>query len=141
MDFCKKIVLLIGIYSLLIDCSREPQYYYDQQTRLYWMHCPAGQEYTGMLCQGNAVTMHWDEGLRYCAGLDSAKGQWRLASRDELQNYYLHFGVLKMDIVNLYWSSSSPANRPDLAWFLVPKLNSTSTNLKELDGLILCVSS
>ena len=85
--------------------------------------------------------MHWDEALRYCADLNYSKREWRLANRDELLNYYVHFGALKMDIVNLYWSGSTQPANPELAWYLVPKLNSLFANLKELDGLVLCVTS
>ncbi|WP_428355684.1 DUF1566 domain-containing protein [Methyloprofundus sp.] len=125
----------------LLACSSEPQAFFDQQTGLYWTHCPAEQVFTDQLCQGNAITMHWDEALRYCAELNNSKRQWRLANRDELLSYYVHFGALKMDMVNLYWTSSTQPDNPELAWYLIPKLNLLVANLKELDGLVLCVTS
>lgn len=125
----------------LFSCSKNPQAYYDQLTRLHWMHCPVGQDYVDNQCQGRAKTMHWDEALRYCTTLDSAGYEWRLPKREELLNYYLHFGALKMNNVNFYWSSSTEPDNPELAWYLIPKLNVLFANLKELDGLVLCVTS
>jgi len=84
--------------------------------------------------------MHWDEALRYCADLNNSKLEWRLARRDELLNYYLHFGALKMNIVNLYWTSTTKPGNHQLAWYLIPKLNLLITNPKQLDGLVLCVT-
>lgn len=136
-----KIIFILIIISKLTACNKEPQAFYDQQTSLYWTHCPAGQVFSLKQCRGTAKTMHWDEALRYCSEIDSAHRQWRLPKRDELLKYYLHFGVLKMDIVNLYWSSSTHPDNPELAWYLIPKLNLLFANLKELDGLVLCVTS
>lgn len=133
----RKLVTLLMIINLAA-CSREPASYYEQQTGLYWMQCPVGQVYYEYQCQGVAKTMHWDEALRYCAGLG---GLWRLASREQLIAYYTSFGALKMNIGNLYWTSSTQSGHPELAWYLIPKLNILVANLKELDGLVLCVTS
>lgn len=136
-----KITLLLIFKLNLSACNSDAQSFFDQQTGLYWTHCPAGQIFSKNQCQGTAKTMHWDEALRYCVALDSAQQKWRLPKRDEMINYYLHFGILKMDIVNFYWSSSTYPNNPELAWYLIPKLNLLFANLKELDGLVLCVTS
>lgn len=125
---------------LLIGCS-EPQFYFDKQTELYWMHCPVGQTYVRNQCQGTATTMHWDKALRYCAASSDADLQWRLASRNELISYYLDQGIDKMRIINIYWSSTTQTHQPELAWYVIPRSNVFFTNLKELDGLVLCVAS
>jgi len=127
-------------FLLLAACS-EPQSYFDKQTQLYWQHCPAGQQMSFNRCYGTVKTLQWQEALRYCAALKTNQQSWRLASRTELLAYYHYYGTKKLPIINLYWSSSTDPSNPQLAWYLIPQLNWLYANLKELDGLVLCVSS
>ena len=127
--------------SLSLFACNDPQSYFDPHTQLHWMHCPVGQKYSHNQCVGTVVTMHWDESLRYCAELGVGQLEWRLASRNELMQYYAHYNRQKMAVINLYWSSSTDASNSELAWYLVPGLNWLYANLKELDGVVLCVAS
>ena len=133
----QKILMLI---CLLLTACHESPFYFDSQTQLHWQHCPAGQQLIFNHCRRTAKTLQWDEALRYCASLDNNQS-WRLPNRTELLAYYSHYGTQKMAIINLYWSSSTEPNNPQLAWYLIPQLNWLYANLKELDGLVLCVKS
>lgn len=85
--------------------------------------------------------MHWDEALRYCTASSGAGLHWRLANRNELISYYIGHGIDKMRIINIYWSSTTQIHQPELAWYVIPRSNVLFANLKELDGLVLCVAS
>ncbi len=106
----------------------------------WWQACPAGQSLENQICQGRPITMAWHEALGYCASL-SGKKTWRLPDRNELLNFY-HWPESRnaLSFVNLYWSSTTNEDNPQMAWYLVPGLDWLYFNLKELDGLVLCVA-
>jgi hypothetical protein len=134
-----RLVLMIGFVLLLTtDVILTPSLY-DHVTQRFWQHCPAGQDYDGIRCQGKVWLLSWQKSLQYCAGLD---GQllWRLPTRNELLQYYHHYGQQRLALRNLYWTSSTDAERPQLAWYLIPSVDWIYTNYKELDGISLCVA-
>jgi hypothetical protein len=131
---CKKYGLIL--FLLLTGCSNPDVVQLVANKGLLWQSCPAGQVLNKAECQGTAMTLPWDKALNYCAQLDM-----RLATRNELLNYYLQETPVSLNIANLYWTSSTDADKPALAWYLIPKLNWVYANLKELDGLVLCVIS
>ena len=123
-------------FLLLAGCSNPDTLQLVKNNSLLWLHCPAGQFFDNTQCQGTAITLPWDKALKYCATQNM-----RLATRNELLNYYLQEHPTSLSIANLYWSSSTDLKNPDLAWYLIPKLDWVYANLKELDGLVLCVTS
>lgn len=124
------------LFLLLTDCSSSDPVPLVTHKNLLWQPCPAGQLLNKTECQGTALTLPWDKALNYCAQQDM-----RLATRNELLNYYLQEHPVSLDIANLYWTSSTDLDKPELAWYLIPRLDWVYANLKELDGLVLCVTS
>lgn len=124
------------IFLLLGACSNPDPLQLVEHKGLLWQRCPAGQLFTQDECQGIPTTLPWDKALNYCA-----EQNMRLATRHELLNYYLQEHPVSLSIANLYWSSSTDFKKPELAWYLIPKLDWVYANLKELDGLVLCVTS
>lgn len=124
------------IFLLLVGCSKQDSMKLSSDGDLLWQHCPAGQFFEKNHCRGNPITLQWDEALRYCA-----KNKMRLAKRDELLDYYQQKHPASLNIANLYWTSTTDPQNPELAWYLIPKLDWVYANLKELDGLVLCVTS
>lgn len=122
---------------LLRTDGKTMQFFYAKETQQYWQQCEAGLEYVGNNCRGNPLMLSWQQALRYCADLP---GNWRLAKRDELFGFYMRFGRAQLHFVNLYWTSSTDSERPELAWYLIPELRWLYTNYKELDGLVLCLA-
>lgn len=121
---------------LLSSCSTPDLSQVVENKNLLWRRCPAGQTFTQDECQGIPLTLPWDKALNYCA-----KQNMRLATRNELLNYYLQQYPASLQIANLYWSSSTHLKNPELAWYLIPKIDWVYANLKELNGLVLCVRS
>ncbi len=134
------LVVLSGIICSLVADAKREAFVYDPALQQYWQHCEAGMEYTGRTCQGSVLALSWQKALLYCAAL-SADKVWRLPTRDELMHYYARYGQKRLHIVNLYWTSTTDVEHPELAWYLIPELRWVYTNYKELDGLVLCVAN
>ncbi len=102
-------------------------------TNLYWLRCPIGQRSTGTSCKGKARKMDWHEAMNACPS------GYRLPSIQEFMSmlggcYTVSFGG-RFDRCNecansstcssmfgedtgWYWSSTSFASRPDLAFYV-----------------------
>lgn len=134
------IVLLLGLLTGGIAGDQGVDLLRFEQVDGYaWQACEAGLTYNGKSCRGQVRLLNWQEALNYCAKLEHV-GRWRLPSREELLNYYVVKGRSALHFVNVYWTSSTDIENPELAWYLVPTINLMYTNYKELVGLTLCVA-
>ncbi|MCX7086709.1 MAG: DUF1566 domain-containing protein [Methylococcales bacterium] len=134
-----RLVIVIGFVLQLSADVWLISHAYDATTKKFWQRCAAGQVYDGMHCKGAVLLLSWQKSLQYCTDLEGRRA-WRLPTRNELLAYYFQHGQQQLIWRNLYWTSSTDVERPQLAWYLIPGLDWMVTNYKELDGISLCVA-
>jgi len=87
---------------------------FDKQTRLYWQRCSYGQLFNNGVCEGQAVSMIWDEAMAAAKEFtDGENSNWRLPSVAELStliesncvNPAINLSVFPNTKVNHYWTS------------------------------------
>jgi len=114
----------------------------DKETKLQWMRCSLGQQWTGSGCSGKAKEMNWETAKQQKADFAGHK-DWRLPSIEELRTLVwcssgkpAHFpgdgrfceGEYQQPTIDAqafpdtpaewFWSSSAYANYSDSAWIV-----------------------
>jgi hypothetical protein len=100
----------------------------DVQTGLQWMRLSLGQKWKGGTCAGEAKSYTWQQALDAAAALNRRGGyagyrDWRVPTIDELKTLIEQSGspaINQLAFPNKqpqwYWSSSTYAGSPALAW-------------------------
>jgi hypothetical protein len=119
----------------------------DSVTGLYWQGCAAGL--TGSPCAGGTVgTYTWTNALGYCAGLNWGGHQdWRLPNAKELGSIVnertsspaTYMTVFPDFHASYFWSSSSYAGSPSVAWRVYFNTGFEENSDKSHDDYVRCV--
>ncbi len=125
-------------------------------TKLYWLRCPLGQRWTGSSCTGKAKEIKWKKAMIACPK------DYRLPTREEFVSL---LGGCDADVPggkigycndcakssrcssmfgedrSYYWSSSSYAPAPSVAWVVGFGTGSVSGGVKDDGRVVRCARS
>ena len=125
----------------------------DNKTGLMWQRCTHGQDHNST-CTGTAIARTWSQALSYCKGLllpsTSINQDWRLPNIRELQSLADYTKVsptidstyFPNTVLTDYWSSTTVAGYPNLAWdldFSLGDFNDLSGHTKSDALYVRCV--
>lgn len=148
MAFLKSALLLLFLLALSLSLYYDPQShqqeYHSQSTGLSWQYCSP----TILNSCPEPLLLNWGQALRYCTQLQwESFTDWRLPNRTEILSLINRqkrtpaiSDFLAQDTKdNVYWSSSTDSEQPELAYYISFFSGNSYANSKRVQAYVRCV--
>lgn len=148
MAFLKSALLPLFLLALSLSLYYDPQshqqQYHSQSTRLFWQYCSP----TSLNSCPEPLLLDWGQALRYCTQLQWASfTDWRLPNRAELLSLVnrqkrtpaVNDVLAQNTKDNVYWSSSTDSEQPELAYYISFFSGNSYANSKRVQAYVRCV--